>query len=107
MRAGVLPLESVVLFENVRARSRVSQAIGGELVPKLRHRAGQRAGRGRPLLAMRFDGGAEGTGTVVFSHYGLCRGAVAGLRTPGAVAESRADHATPLGGQKRRRRGGV
>ena len=41
LRARVLPLESVVLFENVRARSRVSQRSAAELVPGMRDGAGQ------------------------------------------------------------------
>jgi len=48
-----IPLEPVVLFEDVRARSRLSQEEQGELVPEMRDRARQRAGRGRQLLASR------------------------------------------------------
>ncbi len=51
LRAGILPLEPMVLFEDVRARARLSQAEPGELVPAVRNRTGQRTGGGRLLLA--------------------------------------------------------
>ena len=51
LRAGILPLEPVVLPEDARARPGLSQEGAGELVPGMRHRAGQRAGGRRLLLA--------------------------------------------------------
>ena len=41
LRAGVLPLEPVVLPEDVGARPRLPQAGAAELVPGMRHGAGQ------------------------------------------------------------------
>src|SRR5947207_575508 len=51
VRAGVLPLESVVLPEDVRTRHRLSEEQQGELVSRLRDCARQRAGGRRMLLA--------------------------------------------------------
>ena len=66
LRARILPLEPVVLPEDVRARPGLSQEGAGELVPGVRHRAGERAGGGRLLLASRIDaGGAARTRAVV------------------------------------------
>ena len=49
--AGVLPLEPVVLPADVRKGPGLSQKKQGQLVPGVRHRAGQRAGGRRLLLA--------------------------------------------------------
>jgi leucyl-tRNA synthetase len=51
--ARLLPLEPVVLSAHVRARAGLPQEEQGELVPGVRHGAGQRAGGGRLLLAAR------------------------------------------------------
>ena len=51
LRAGVLPLEPVVLPEDAGARPGVPQEVAGELVPGVRHGAGERAGGRRLLLA--------------------------------------------------------
>ena len=53
LRARVLPLEPVVFFEDARTRAGLPQASAAELVPRMCHRAGQRAGGGRLLLASR------------------------------------------------------
>ena len=53
LRAGVLSLEPVVLPEDAGARHGVSQGSAGQLVPEVLHRAGQRAGGQRLLLAAR------------------------------------------------------
>ena len=57
LRAGVLPLESVVLPEDAGARPRLSQTLARELVPGMRHGARQRAGGRRLLLASRNHAG--------------------------------------------------
>ncbi len=46
LRARILPLEPVVLPPHARARPRLSQGSAAQLVPEVRHRAGQRAGGG-------------------------------------------------------------
>ena len=51
LSARLLPLEPVVLPAHVRARPGLSQEEQGELVPGVRHRAGQRTGDRRLLLA--------------------------------------------------------
>src|ERR1035438_9271667 len=50
LRARILSLEPVVLPQNAGARSGLPQARPGQLVPQVRHRAGQRASSGRLLL---------------------------------------------------------
>ena len=54
--ARLLPLEPVGVPEDARARSRVPQALERQLVPELQHRARQRAGHRRRVLALRHDG---------------------------------------------------
>src|SRR6266404_5613443 len=49
--AGLLPLESVVLFEALRSGPRLSQEEQSELVSAVRYSAGERAGCGRDVLA--------------------------------------------------------
>ena len=52
-RARVLPLDAVDLPEALRARARVPQGGGGQLVPERPDGARQRAGDRRPLRAVR------------------------------------------------------
>ena len=67
--AGLLSLEPVVLSEDAGARACLSQAEQGELVSAVRHRACERAGGKRLLLAARRpDCGAEKPGAVVRTH---------------------------------------
>ncbi len=44
-----------------------------ELVPVVQYGACERAGGGRPLLALQHGGDAQGTGAVVLQDHGLCR----------------------------------
>jgi leucyl-tRNA synthetase len=68
--ARVLPLEPVVLSEALRKRLGLSQEEQSQLVPEVLHRAGQRAGRQRPLLASRrYAGRAARTRAVVPAHH--------------------------------------
>ncbi len=50
LRAGLLPLDPVVLPEDVRERPRLQGERGHQLVPVVRHGAGERAGAGRRHL---------------------------------------------------------
>src|SRR5439155_18020343 len=70
LRAGILPVEPVVLLENARARAGVSQAGAAQLVPGMRYCSGERAGGGRVLLAPRNDtSGAARARAVVLENY--------------------------------------
>ena len=74
LRARILPLEPVVLSEDAGARPGLSQESAGQLVSRVRHRAGQRAGGGRLLLASRRHARrAARTRTVVPAHHRLRR----------------------------------
>ena len=71
---GLLPLEPVVLPQDVRARPRLPQEEPGQLVPQMRHRARQRAGGRRLLLASRRHARrAARTRAMVPPHHRLCR----------------------------------
>ncbi|GBD28825.1 hypothetical protein HRbin31_00847 [bacterium HR31] len=80
MRAGVLPVEPVVLPEVLRGRSGVPGPGPGGLVPELQHDPGAGAGGGRrpSVRAVRHAGGEEGPGAVVLPHHEV-RGRAAGL----------------------------
>ncbi len=56
LHAGLLPLEPVAVPEDARARSRLQEALEGQLVSELQHGPRQRAGRRRRVLALRHDG---------------------------------------------------
>ena len=72
--ARILPLESVVLPEAVRKRLGLPQEEQGQLVSEVRHRARQRAGRERPLLAARRHVSRTArTRTMVLAHHAICR----------------------------------
>ena len=54
--ARLLPLEPVAVHAHVRAGPGISAPLDGELVPRRQHRAGQRAGDRRRVLALRHRG---------------------------------------------------
>ena len=99
LRARILSLEPVVLPEDAGARPGLSQEGAGQLVPGVRHRAGQRTGGGRLLLAARdHAGGAARAGTVVLEDHRLRRRAAARHRRQARrrLAGARAHHAAQL-----------
>ena len=59
--ARLLQVQPVDLPEDVRARAGVPQALDGQLVPGRQHRAGQRAGHRRRLLALRHRSSSRAT----------------------------------------------
>ena len=68
-RARVLPLDPVDLPAPVRARPRLPQGGGGQVVPQRPDRPGQRAGDRRPLRALRRAGrGAPARAVVLPDH---------------------------------------
>ena len=75
LRPGVLPLGAARLHPHARARAGLPEERAGQLVPQLPDRPGQRAGRGRPLLALRLRGGQEGDRGLVLQDHRLRRGA--------------------------------
>ena len=121
LRFVLLPLEPVVLRQDVGARARLPEERRRQLVPRLRNRARQRAGRGRGVLALRGGGRGAGTPPVVPARHRLRRraarrdGADARLAAQGAGAAAQLDRALgrrgdPLpdpGAGRRGRRPGV
>ena len=71
--ARLLQVQPVDLPEDVRARAGLPQALDGQLVPGRQHRARQRAGDRRRLLALRHDGRAARSGAVVLPDHRLRR----------------------------------
>jgi len=86
VRPRLLPLEPVVLHPHVRARARVQARSTGELVSGRPHRAGQRAGRERPLLALRRGGRTPQPRAVVLQDHRLRRTAAARPRSARRLA---------------------
>ena len=80
------------------------QPLDGELVPVLPDRAGQRAGGGRPLLALRLGGHQARDRRLVLQDHRLRRGAAGVVRPPAGLARARDDDAAQLDRQERGRR---
>ena len=94
---GVLPLEPVALPADVRARPGLPPPLGGELVPGLRDRPRQRAGRGGRLLALLEHGRHPRDRGLVLPDHPLRRRAARRLRRAGGdLAGARADDAAQL-----------
>ena len=72
-RAALLPLDAVDLPAPVRARPGLPQGGRGQLVPRGRDRARQRAGDRRPLRALRHAGRGAPARAVVLPHHRLRR----------------------------------
>ncbi len=99
----LLPLDPVAVPAALSQRPRLQGQGAGQLVPQGPDRAGQRAGRQRPLRTLRHPGGQEGAGAVVLPHHRLRRGA-AQFRRPG-LARARGHDADQLDRPQRRARG--
>ena len=96
VRGRLLPVEPVVVPADVRARPRLSAPVDGQLVPGLRHRAGQRAGGRRGVLALRVGGRAARSRSVVPAHHRVRRRAARRHRAARRVARQGADDAAEL-----------
>ena len=105
LRPGVLPLEPVAVPALLRARPGLPQGRPGQLVPARPDRAGQRAGRRRPLRALRRAGGEAPADPVVLQDHRVRRPAAgrhgrAGLARAGPADAAQLDR--PLRGRRRR-----
>ena len=104
LRSGLLPLEPVALPADVGARPRVPQDRARQLVPGLPDGAGQRAGRGRPLRALRGPRRDPRPDAVVLPGHRLRRAAARRARRPAALVRARQDDAAQLDRPLRGRR---
>ena len=89
--ARVLPLDPVDLPAAVREGARLPDRGAGPVVPERRHRARQRAGRRRPLRALRDRGRAAQPRAVVLQDHRLRRPPARRLRPARVLARAR-DH---------------
>ena len=105
-RAALLPLDPVDLPAAVRARARVPQGRGRQLVSQGRDRARQRAGDRRALRALRHARRGAPARAVVLPHHRL-RGSPARRPGVGRVAPAREDDAAQLDRPLRGRGGHV
>ena len=105
-RAALLPLDAVAVPAAVRARARLPQGGGRQLVPGRRDRARQRAGDRRPLRALRVAGRGAPARAVVLPHHRLRRPAARRPRDD-RVARARRHDAAQLDRPLRGRRGHV
>ena len=100
-RAGHLParllqVEPVAVPADVRARPRLPEAVDGELVSELPDRAGQRAGRGRRLLALQLGRRQPQPGAVVPADHPLRAGTARCHRPAHGLAREGPDDAAEL-----------
>ena len=104
-RAALLPLDPVDLPAPLRARPRLPQGGGGQVVPARPDRAGQRAGDRRALRALRARRRGAPARAVVLPHHRLRRPAARG-HADDRLAAPRGDDAgeldRPLGGRRAR-----
>ena len=84
LRPGVLPLDAVAVPAVPRARTGLPQEQPGQLVPERPDGAGQRAGRRRPLRALRRRGDQARADAVVLQDHRLRPGAAGQPGRPGA-----------------------
>ena len=103
--ARVLPLDPVDLPAAVRARPRLPDRGAGPVVPEGRHRARQRAGRRRPLRALRHRGRAAQPRAVVLPDHRVRRPPAGRLRAARVLARARDHDAAQLDRPLRGRRG--
>ncbi len=95
--ARLLQMEPMVLHQAVREGPGLSQKEPGQLVSKMRHGIGQRAGGERMLLASRrHPGRAARTGAVVPAHHQLLRRVAARSRSSARLAGKSPHHAAQL-----------
>ncbi len=88
--------EQLVFIEMYRQGAGLQEGGPGQLVPQVRHGAGQRAGGGRSLLALRLAGAPEGTGPVVLQDHRLCRGTAGRPGAAQGLARTGPYHAAQL-----------
>ena len=103
--ARVLPLDPVDLPAAVREGPRLPDRGAGPVVPEGRHRARQRAGRRRPLRALRHRGRAAQPRAVVLQDHRLRRPPARRLRPARVLARARDHDAAQLDRPLRGRRG--
>ncbi len=94
--ARVLQVDPVALPAVLQEGAGLQEGGPGQLVPVLPDRAGQRAGGGRRLRALRHGGGSQEADAVVLPHHRLRRPAAPGLRQAGVVARAGHHHAAQL-----------
>ena len=107
LRPGVLPLDAVAVPAVPRARTGLPQEQPGQLVPERPDGAGQRAGRRRPLRALRRRGDQARADAVVLQDHRLRPGAAGQPGRPGADLAGPGDHRAaqldrPVRGRARR-----
>src|SRR6266481_1464130 len=110
LRAGILPLEPVVLPPHAGARAGLPEEEPRELVPEVLYRSGERASREwRLLLApRRHAGGIARNRTVVPEDHGLCRSTTRRFeRTGRRMARACHPHAAKLDREVAGRQGEV
>jgi hypothetical protein len=105
-RAALLPLDAVDLPAAVRARTRLPQGGGGQVVPERPDGARERAGRRRALRALRSRGRGQAARAMVLPHHRLRGPAARGPRRD-RLARARQDDAAQLDRPVRGRRGAV
>ena len=110
LRPGVLPLDAVAVPEVPRARAGLPQEQPGQLVPQRPDRAGQRAGRRRPLRALRRRGHQARADPVVLQDHRLRPGLLDDMDAleptwPDRVITAAAQLDRPVRGRARRLRG--
>ena len=103
LRSRVLQVGAAHLHPDARARPRLSPPLDRELVPVVPDRARQRAGRGRPLLALRLRGHQARDRRLVLQDHRLRRGAARVVRSLAGLARARDDDAAQLDRQERGR----
>ncbi len=101
--ARLLQVQPVDLPEDVRARAGVPQALDRQLVSEGQHRARQRAGDRRRLLALRHADRDARSRAVVLQDHRLRRRAAQGTRHADRVARKSRRHAAQLDRAIRRR----
>ncbi len=104
LRSRVLQVGAAHLHPDVRARARLQEALHRQLVPVLPDHPRQRAGGGRPLLALRLRGAGQGDRGLVLQDQRLRGRAARLVRPPPRLARARADHAAQLDRAERGRR---
>ena len=104
LRSRLLQVGAARLRPDARARPRLPAAVARELVPVLPDRARQRAGRGGPLLALRFGGDDPRDRRLVLQDHRLRPGAARLVRPAARLAGAGAHHAAQLDRPQRGRR---